>query len=114
MHVIAGGGGLTGAVQLDSATASARQQITRTLSASVAGGYARNNVIGSGLNSTNDGDTISGTISLEQQIRQRLGLQLGYTRLHQSYNNVAVLSANPETNRVFVSISYQFSRPLGR
>jgi len=114
MHVIAGGGGLMGAVQLDSATASARQQITRTLSASLTGGYAQNNVIGSSLSSTNDGHTISGTASLQQQVGQRLGMQLGYTRLYQSYSNVAVLSANPDTNRVFVSFSYQFSRPLGR
>jgi hypothetical protein len=113
MHVIAGGGGLTGAVQLDSATASARQQITRTLRASLTGGYAQNNVIGSGLNS-NDGHTISGTVSLDQQIGQRLGVQLGYTRLYQSYSNVAVLSQTPANNRVFVSISYQYSRPLGR
>lgn len=114
MHVISGGGGLMGAVQLDSATASARQRITRTLSASLTGGYAQNNVIGSGLNATSDGHTISGTVSLQQQIGQRLGVQLGYTRLHQSYSNVAVLSATPDTNRVFVSISYQFSRALGR
>jgi hypothetical protein len=114
MHVIAGGGGLTGAVQQDSATVSGRQQITRTLSASLTGGYSQNNVIGSGLNSNSDGHTISGTVSLERQIGQRLGVQLGYTRLYQSYNNVAVLSATPDTNRVFVSISYQFSRPLGR
>ena len=114
MHVISGGGGLMGAVQMDSATASARQQITRTLSASLTGGYAQNNVIGSGLSSNNDGHTISGTVSLQQQIGQRLGVQLGYTRLYQSYSNVPVLSTNPDTNRVFVSISYQFSRPLGR
>lgn len=114
MHVIASGGGLMGAVQADSATASLRQQITRTLSASLTGGYSQNNVIGSGLSSTNDGHTISGTASLQQQIGQHLGAQVGYTWLHQTYNNVPVLSANPDTNRVFVSISYQFSRPLGR
>ena len=114
MHGIAGGGGLRGAVQMDSATVSARQQITRMLSASLTGGYAQNNVIGSGLNSTYDGHTVSGTASLQQQIGQHIGVQLGYTRLHQTYNNVAVLAANPDSNRVFVSISYQFSKALGR
>jgi hypothetical protein len=39
---------------------------------------------------------------------------VGYTRLHQAYSNVAVLSTAPDTNREYVSISYQFSRPLGR
>jgi hypothetical protein len=114
MHVIAGGGGLNGAVQLDSAMLSARQQITKTLSASLAGGYSQNNVIGSSVYATNDGHTISGTLSFQQLIGQHLGVQLGYTRLHQTYSNVAVLSATPDTNRVFLSISYQFSRPLGR
>jgi hypothetical protein len=27
---------------------------------------------------------------------------------------VAILATNPNTNREFISISYQFSRPLGR
>ena len=47
-------------------------------------------------------------------LRQHFNLQLGYTRLHQDYSTVAVLAATPDTNREFVSISYQFSRPLGR
>jgi len=41
-------------------------------------------------------------------------VQLGYTRLHQSYSAVAILATTPNTNREFVAISYQFSRALGR
>jgi hypothetical protein len=44
---------------------------------------------------------------------EHLNAQLGYTRLHQSYN-VTAIATNPDTNREFVSISYQFARPLGR
>lgn len=113
-HIISSGGGLVGAVQLDSVTASARQQITRTLSATVSGGYAQNDVIGSPLLGQSSGDSTSGTASLQQLIGQRVSVQLGFTRIHQNYSNVAVLSATPDTNRLFVSISYQFSRPLGR
>jgi hypothetical protein len=51
---------------------------------------------------------------LQQQFGQHFNVQLGYTRLHQDYSTVAVLAATPDTNREFVSISYQFSRPLGR
>jgi hypothetical protein len=111
IHIVSSGGGLTGAVQLDSATASLKQKITRTLSASVGGGYARNSVLGV---TYNDGHSISGVVSLQQQLGQHLGAQFGYTRIHQSYNNVAIISATPDTNREFVSISYQFIRPLGR
>src|SRR5271157_4805900 len=114
VHIIAGGGGLIGAVQMDSATASVRQQFTKTRSGSVGGGYAQNDVLGALLVGVNNGHTISGTASLQQQFGQHVALQLGYTRLHQDYSNVAVLALTPNTNREFASLSYQFSRPLGR
>ena len=57
---------------------------------------------------------VSGTASVQQQFGQHVNVQLGYTRLHQTYSGVAVLATTPNTNREFVSISYQFSRPLGR
>ena len=50
-HMISSGGGLIGAVQMDAATASFRQQLTRSLSASVSGGYAQSTVLG-GLSQT--------------------------------------------------------------
>jgi len=113
-HMIASGGGLIGAAQTDSAVASIRQQLLRTLSASVTGGYAQNNVLVATSQASSNGHTVSGTASVQQQVGLHLNVQLGYTRLHQDYSSVAVLAATPNTNREFVSISYQFSRPLGR
>ncbi len=46
-HIISGGGGLIGAVKMDSATASIRRQIARRLSGSMAGMYAQNDLLGS-------------------------------------------------------------------
>ena len=113
-HIVSGGGGLIGAVQLDSASISARQQITRTLNASLTGGYAQNNAIGSPASGAYRGHSISGSASLQQMIGPHLSVELGYMRLHQTYNNVEALSAAPDTNRESISIGYQFSRPLGR
>jgi hypothetical protein len=113
-HMIASGGGLIGAVQMDSAIATFHQQLSRMLSASVSGGYAQNDILTVTPVADSNGHTVSGTASLQQQLGQHFNLQLGYTRLHQDYSSVAVLAANPNTNREFVSISYQFSRPLGR
>ena len=113
-HTISGGGGLSEAVKMDSASASIRQQITRKLTGSVASMYAQNDLIGSALAAMTNGHTVSGTASLQQDLGQHINVQLGYTRLHQNYGGVAVLAATPNTNREFVSISYQFSRPLGR
>ena len=113
-RVISGGGGLTGAVQMNSASASIHQQMTRNLGGSLAGGYTQNDVLASALGASTNGHTLSGTASLQQQFGEHINLQLGYTRLHQDYSGVAVLAATPNTNREFVSISYRFSRPLGR
>jgi hypothetical protein len=112
-HVISGGGGLAGASQMDSASASIRLQLSRALSAGLSGSYANNSILGPAL-LNNNGHSISATASVQRQIGERMNLQLGYTRLHQIYSNVAVLAGSPDTNRAFVSVSYQFSRPLGR
>lgn len=103
-----------GAVQMNSASASIHQQMTRNFSGSLAGGYTQNNVLDSTPGASTNGHTLSGTASLQQQFGEHINLQLGYTRLHQDYSDVAVLATTPNTNREFVSISYRFSRPLGR
>lgn len=113
-HIISGGSGLIGAVHMDNSTASLRQQISRSLTASLSGSYVQNDVIGSFLPGAYNGHSVSGTISLQKQFHQNINLQFGYTRLHQDYSGVAVLSQIPNTNREFVSLSYQFSRPIGR
>jgi hypothetical protein len=112
-HMISSGGGLIGAVRQDIASVLVGQQLSKTLSASVGGGYAQNDLLAPSLASDN-GHTISGTASLRQQVGQHLNVQLGYTRLHQVYSGVAILAGTPDTNREFVALSYQFSRPLGR
>jgi hypothetical protein len=115
-HTIASGGGLIGAVEMNAANTSLRQQVGRVLSASLTGGYSQNTVLGnlpqSVAGSTN-GHSISGTAALQRTFGEHLNVQLGYSRIHQTYN-VAAISTTPDTNREFVSLSYQFSRPLGR
>lgn len=107
-HSVSSGGGLIGAVELDSANASVRQQLTRNFGASLAGSYANNGVLAV---SDLGGHSVSGSASLQRQVGEHLNVQAGYTRLHQTYS---VFSANPDTNREWVAISYQFARPLGR
>jgi hypothetical protein len=113
-HTISGGGGLTSAVHMDNATAAFTRQMRNDFSASAAGSYVQNDLLASALAGAVNGHTLAGTVSLQQQFKQHFNLQLGYTRLHQSYAGVAVLATAPDTNREFISINYQFSRPLGR
>jgi hypothetical protein len=108
------GGGLSGAVQSNSAAASLRRQFTRTLSTSIGASYTSNSVLDVLPTFNTGGHTISGNASVQRQIGEHLNLQLQYMRLHQSYSDIAVISSTPNRNRESVTISYQFARPLGR
>ena len=113
-RLVAGSGGLVGAVHTDTAMGALRRQLMKRLTAEFDGGYARNRVIASTVAGSQNGHTVFGTALLNKQFGQNISIQLGYTRLHQRYQQVAVLSTNPDSNREFLSISYQFSKPLGR
>lgn len=118
-RTVTGGGGLIGAFESNSANASARWQIARMWSVGAGAGYAiYKNVLTSVPTSlaaiSQGGHSITGTVSLQHPIGQHFEAELGYTRMHQSYSDVAVISTAPNTNREFISISYHFNRPLGR
>lgn len=113
-HVMSGGGGLGGTVQQDSGAISMRQQITRKLVGSIAASYAQNNVIAGSQLGVPSGHSVSGSASIHRGIGEHFDVGLEYARIHQNYSNIPVISASPDTNQESISISYQFSRPLGR
>ena len=113
-HVVAGGGGLIGAVHMDNAALSIRRQLMRTVSGSMTGGYTQNKLIGTLTALASDGHSLFGTVSVQKRLGEHVNFEVGYTRLHQSYSGIPLFANNPDTNREFVSISYQFSRPIGR
>ena len=107
-HSVSGSSGLVGAVELDSATVSLRQQLTPHVSAAISGAYANNGVLTA---NALGGHSFQASAGLQRQFGAHINAQAGYTRLHQDYT---FFSANPDTNREWVSVSYQFARPLGR
>lgn len=107
--------GLPGAFESTSVNASARWQIARTWSAGGAASYSTNkNVTPSFPLSSPGGHSISGLISAQRSMSEHFKLELGYGRLHQSYSGIAAITNAPNTDRVFISISYQVTRPVGR
>lgn len=115
LHAITAGGGLIGAFDSNSANVSARWQLARTWTVGSTAGYAiTENVASSIAQSNPGGHMFSGTVTAQHSISEHLGLGFGYVRLHQSYSEIAVVSNAPNTNREYISISYQFARPLGR
>jgi hypothetical protein len=114
-RIVTGGGGLIGAFNSNTANALVHWQIARTWNLDSGVGYAIFESLTPFLSSADQGGhSVSGSISLRHQLGEHFNAALGYTRLHQSYSGIAVLSTNPDTNREYISLSYQFTRPLGR
>jgi hypothetical protein len=114
-RTVSGGLGLPGAYDSYSAQSSVRWQMARTWIVGAAGSYYNNKNVTPSFPSANPGgQTVSGTASVQYLMSEHLSAELGYSRLHQSYSGIAVISAAPDSNRGFVSISYRLTRPLGR
>ena len=114
-RTVSGGGGLSGAFHSNSANLSLQQQLSRNWNAQVAGAYSINKTVTPlFIPPSLGGHSISGSVSIQRTLGQHLSAEAGYTRLHQSYNNIAAISNAPDTNREWISVSFQFARPLGR
>ncbi len=115
---ITDGGGLPGAVRANIANASFRAQFTKAVTGSVAADYATNAVLDSaflgGFSSGLNGHSVSESASLARTFGEHWSGSLGYLHLTQSYANVSTFDVVPNQNRAWVSVSYQFERPLGR
>lgn len=113
-HSVSGGGGLLGAYTLNSANASVRWQMASTWILGSTAGYIVNKTVTPLFTSDPGGHSINGVLSIEHTISERFRMEAGYNRLHQSYGGIAVIAVHPDSDRVYVSVSYRFTRPLGR
>src|SRR5208283_491888 len=114
-RIVTGGGGLAGAYHSNTADVSGRWQLSRTWTAGLSASYCLNNTLTPFFfGASSNGRTVSGTASVQHPLGEHLTVQAGYTRIQESYGGLATISATPSINQEFVSISYQFARPLKR
>lgn len=114
-RIVSGGGGLIGAFHTTSAVTSVRQQLSPSWNVGAAAAYAMyKDITPFFFLATPGGHTLSGSATLQHTFTNRLTASLGYTRLHQSYGGIPLIGNSPDTNNEWVSLSYQFARPLGR
>ena len=114
-RTVTGGGGLAGAFESSSANASASWQVEHAWVVASSASYAINKDLTPLFSSTSSsGHSILGAISLHHSVGERIRVEGGYDRMHESYSGIAVISAAPDIDRGFISVSYQFTRALGR
>lgn len=113
IHNLSDGGGLTGAVRSYSVSSAIRREFAHQFVGTVDLSYSENSVL-----AASSGDrfyAIDGTVGIQKTILQRFGVALMYGRDHQTATNTGVLSnVLSDHNRAWASVSYSFSRSLGR
>jgi len=114
-RAVSGGAGLVGAYYSNTALASVRWLMTRSWNIGMDGGYSNlRNATSIPDVSNQGGHTWSASASIRRRISENLHGELGYGHFYQSYAAIQSVSNFPDSNRVYVSINYQFTRPLGR
>lgn len=115
LHTVTGGGSILGAYKQDSAAMLARLQVTRAWTAGISPSYA--NVASATPNIPNGiqgGHSISGRGFVQRSFGEHIAMELGYERIHQNYEGLALVTNNPDSDRGYFSLTYQLARPLGR
>jgi hypothetical protein len=113
LRLVTGVAGLVGGFHSNSANASGRWQVASNWTLGAEANYAINqNVAPASALEYPGGHSVSGTVSLQHPFTEHIRVEVGYTRLHQSYGSIPVISIAPDTNAESVSVKYQFARPL--
>ena len=115
-HMVTGAGGLVGTYHSDTAGLSASFAFSRMWSAGANVAYTLFNNVSPDLVGPygTGGNGIFGGVHFDRRITERINAQAGYGHFHQDYAEIPSAATYPDSNRVSISITYQFNRPLGR
>ncbi len=113
-RTVTAGGGLLGAYESNSISSSGGWKLSRTWSGAVSVSYASINSVTLAISSLQGGNTLTAGVSAEHSIGERLSASFQYQHLREDYNGITVITADPDSNRESVNLTYQFRRPLGR
>jgi len=105
------GGGILGTVERMSGIATVQRQFSPNWAATMSFVYDNNRPL---AGTEGEYRTLSGTVAVERRLGQQMSVTASYTRAHQTYGIAIPSQLFPDHNRARLSVSYLFSRPLGR
>jgi hypothetical protein len=109
------GGGLLTAVDVTSGIGAVRRQLARDSSLELGGLYVASRAIDQGSTTTyNDVKAASASLLFVQTLGRNLTARFGFARDYQQQSAATLPTQNINHNRGWISIGYNFSRPLGR
>jgi hypothetical protein len=110
------GGGVLGAVRLQTVHGTFRRELIPGWSAAFTGSYGTNqSLIVPSATSASSVNLTSAGVSLERNVGKSVGLRMGYTHDFQEEFGLPAPATTLDVhrNRVFVTLSYQWAKPLG-
>ena len=115
-RTISDGGGVLGAVRLQTVHGSFRRELVPGWAVALNASYGTNrSLLVPSANSASSIKLTSAGVSLERNVGKSIGLRLGYAHDFQEQFGVpgAAQALDANRNRFFVTLSYQWAKPLG-
>jgi hypothetical protein len=114
-RTVTGGGGLLGAFHSTSAGATGRWEFSRMWNAGLNVNYAINKNAAPlfGIDSQG-GHSFATSLTLERVLSRHSSATFRYDRIENRYAGIPSIAINPNSDRVMLSINWQFRRPIGR
>jgi hypothetical protein len=115
-RTISDGGGMLGAVRLQTVHGTFRRELVPGWAAALTASHGTNQSLVPSASSASSINLTSAGISLERNVGKSIALRLGYS--HDFQEQFVGLAVPPQTldahrNRFFVTLSYQWAKPLG-
>jgi hypothetical protein len=108
------GGGLMGSVELTSVGGGIRRQLGRTTALHFSGVYGHNQVLGAAGSGQSALKSATGSTGVEQRLGGNFMLTMDYARDYLKGGTAALANQTVNHNRGYITISYNFTRPIGR
>jgi len=113
-RTVSDGGGLLGAVRSQSVHGTFRRELVPGWAAAVTANHGTNqSVTGPSKTGTSSINLTSVGVSLERNVGKSIGLRLGYNHDFQEQFGSPAQTPDAHRNRFFVTLSYQWAKPLG-
>jgi hypothetical protein len=115
LHTVNTGEGISGAYKSNSFNSSGTWRISRTWRVGASAGY--NTINATQLPTVADyqgGSTFTGGMNLGHTMGNHFTAAVEYDRLQENFAGIPVIAASPDSDREYVTVTYQFQKPLGR
>jgi hypothetical protein len=118
LHSINSGEGFAEALTSDSVSASSGWKIAPTWTSSFAVSYVNSSPVttrvGAPIYGYEGGNALALGATLTHSMGDRFSAACGYDRLQENYPGIAFIANNPDSDRVFVTITYLLRKSIGR